>query len=256
MPHPRSAFTRKCLFFGLVLAVALASSASGFARGNSLAVFPPKHETEGIDIWHSRSFAIAVSGHAIRTDDLYVFEEASDGCSDLRAELQYSGDAQERYYRFVVHGRFRRSTLWSTFFDSGEHWACAYLAGRAGNEILHRFAPFTIASHPIGRLHVYPPEHPRVGQHYTIRMKGFAARTDSLWIYLASRGCLGWYAFHDSTYADHHHRYYRLFVHGVFSRRTRWGAPRQGRYYACVYLAETAAYPARALATSTSYTIH
>lgn len=108
-------------------------------------------------------------------------------------------------------------------------------------------------------MKVFPPRQlPSAGQRYPISSKGFATKTDSLWIYVkrqAAGPCLGWYRFYDSTHGRTHPRYDKFVVHGRFSKRTHWTSAHSGRYRACVYLAETAAYPTRILSKVASYRI-
>lgn len=237
----------------------LGGSASASVGANSLAVSPPKHAVETTRVSSSRSFTIRLLGFARDKDHLYLFEEGGGGCSELPGELEYARDAQEHYYRVQVQGQFQRRTVWSSFQDAGKHWACAYLVDTGGAEILQRFAPFTVAAPSIGRLKVFPPSQPpSARQRYPISVKGFATKTDSLWIYVqrqAAGSCLGWYRFYDSTHGRTHPRYHKFVVHGHFSRRTRWTSVHAGGYRACVYLAETAAYPTRILSKVASYRI-
>jgi hypothetical protein len=244
--------------FGLSVLAMGVGSAPAWARGDSLRVTAPKHVRENLNLEHPRSFPIVVRGFAKQTDDLYVFQEGQEGCDNLQGELAQAQDAQELYYAFDVRGGFLRRTTWDAFREAGRQWACAYLADQRGRVVLHRYVPFTVTAPSIGRLDVQAPKHPRAGRPYSIVLTGFAALTDSLWIYLQHRSagaCRGWYAFHDSTYLPHHVPYRQFVVQGSFRERTSWLTGQPGRYRACTYLVETNAYPERILTRSAPYRV-
>jgi hypothetical protein len=243
---------------GITLAFVMAASGHASPPGNSLNVHPPRHARESLNIRDTDSFSITVAGSASPASDLYVFQEGADGCAALESELEFARDAQELYYRFAVSGDFSHRTSWDAFRDAGRHWACAYLATQTGRELRHRFVPFTVTAPPVGRLRLDVGQHPRAGHRYQITLEGFAALSDSLWIYVEPRragACRSWYAFHDSTYGPSHVAYFMSVVHGRFHEATRWVPQRSGRYRACGYLVETNAYPQRILTRAATYRV-
>jgi hypothetical protein len=244
---------------GMVILVLLpAAPGQASSPGNSLHVYPPHNRRESLNVHHPGSFTISVTGWARRSYRLYVFQEDSGGCAGLESELEFAQDAQQLYYRFDVQGGFNKTTAWEAFRDAGRQWACAYLASRSDQVILHRFVRFTVTAPPIGRLGLDLPSHPRAGHRYEITLKGFAARRDSLWMYVApgkAGRCLSWFAFHDATYGAHHTLYSRFVVRGKFLRTTSWAEALPGSYRACSYLVETSAYPQRILARSAAFRV-
>jgi hypothetical protein len=246
------------LLAGVGLALALAAAGHASSPAASLHVHPPRHERESLNVRRPHTFAITVTGSATRGDLLYVFQESASGCAQLQGELELAKDAQELYYRFAVRGEFDKKTVWDAFRDAGRHWACAYLASGSDRVLQHRFVPFTVSAPAIGRLELDLPRRAGTGRHYDLTLEGFAARTDSLWIYVephrAGR-CSTWYAFHDSTYRAHHLPYFTFAVAGKFRKVSDWSASRPGRYRACAYLIETRAYPQRILRRTASYRV-
>lgn len=233
---------------------------SGFAfvhgHGSRLVVIPPKNAraTTG-----NGKLNIVVNGRAAKRDLLYVFNELGgpNQCAgSLGAQLQYSNQVQESFYKYSVHGPFHKTTTWYAPPDPGKWGACAYLATQQKSDILHRFILYRVTAPPVGHLSISLPQDAQAGQQYVVTVSGSAAKTDGLWIYQGYKHCLGWYAFHDSTYGDHHPDYKKFVVHGSFSERTLWTEGASGNYRACVYLAETNKYPQRVLSKFPGYTIH